>query len=47
MWYNGTRYMYSGDKNDEKDKDGIANGDTAYFLCAVFLGAIGADSAGG
>lgn len=36
-----------GTEKDEKDKNGIANGDTADPVCAVFLRFIGADSAGG
>ena len=36
-----------GTENDEKDKNGIANGDTADPVCAVFLRSIRADSAGG
>ena len=36
-----------GTVKDEKDKNGIANGDTADPVCAVFLWPIRADSAGG
>ena len=36
-----------GTVKDEKDKNGIANGDTADFVCSVFLRFTGADSEGG